>query len=427
MSSTGALVALPVDLAGPDAPVLLVGANAWWDRTGFGDVLGVHGWTWVSASDTARARWLASIRRIALVVIAGDTRFCRDALGEIRPLTEVPIVAVTDGERETLDLLRTGADLVAESGDSNEVLLARLLATFRRSDHRRGPGVRYLRAADLVVDLWTQECTRRGELISLSPTEYDLLTFLMTRATVTLATTTIVRRVWDHPPVDAHNALRIAVNRLRRKLGDSPESAQFIASVRGTGYRFAANVTEVADSLVDHATRVDVTPLLDSITAFAETVAQLDGELPTAVALIDAIDAAGLAEGLAVFRIDHERMHLVASRHMPESWLERVAPGVPLDPSFASAQSVLSGEVVQFADVRTVGVQFGATARELSGEGFRACHFVPIARNGEVWGNLGLARRSPSPLDPVTMAYLRSLCAAFLLGVDRSRTTLLTT
>jgi GAF domain-containing protein len=106
---------------------------------------------------------------------------------------------------------------------------------------------------------------------------------------------------------------------------------------------------------------------------------------------------------------------------MPDGWLDAVAGGVPLDPSFASAQSVLTGEVVQFADVQAMKGQFGATARQLAGGGFRACHFVPIARDGATWGHLGLARRSPSPLDAATMAYLRSLCATFLLHLDDRR------
>jgi DNA-binding winged helix-turn-helix (wHTH) protein len=282
--------------------------------------------------------------------------------------------------------------------------------------------VRYLRANDLVVDLWTQGCTRRGDVLALSPIEYGLLTFLMTRPAVTLSAATIVRRVWDHPPADARNALRIAVNRLRHKLGDDPANPTFVVSIRGTGYRFAANVTEVADTLTDHAARVDVTPLLESLTTFADQLATADGEVEAAETLVELLDAAGIADGLAVFRNDGPRMRLVASRRMPAAWLDAVADGVPLDPSFASAQSVLSGEVVQFADVRAVRGQFGATARQLAGEGFRACHFVPIARALGTWGHLGLARRSPSPLDAVTMAYLRSLCATFLLHLDDRQT-----
>jgi DNA-binding response OmpR family regulator len=403
----------------PDAPVLLVGADQSWlghlDRS-----LMAAGWASIVAVDIARARWLASIRRVSMVVIVGTAGFRRAALHEVRSLTDVPIVMVgSESDHGTSELLRNGADLVVSGDEPVDTVVARLEAVFRRADHRRVPGVRYLRARGLEVDLWSQGCTCHGVPVALSTTEYDLLTFLMTRPSVTLASSTIVRRVWDHPPDDGRNALRIVVARLRRKLGDHAAAPEFIESVRGSGYRFLPNVAEVADSLTDHAARVDVTPLLDSLTSFSMRLASAEGEVPAAEALLDVIELAGVADGAALFRTDGARMYLVAARNMPTGWMQRVADGVPLDPAFASAQSVLSGQVVQFADVRAVKAQFGATSRQLVSEGFRACHFVPIhhgvATHGSTWGHLGLAGRSPTPLDGVTMAYLRSLCAAFIL------------
>lgn len=374
-------------------------------------------WSFIAADDVSRARWLATIRRVSLVAIGGDHAFRWGAVEAIRPLTDVPIVVFADDSDEVTALVRAGVDAVIATGEPGTTAVARLAAVLRGADHRRGPGVRYLRANDLVVDLWTQQCVCHGEPLALSPTEYDLLTFLMTRPAVTLLNDTIVRRVWEYPPGDGRNALRIVVNRLRRKLGDDPAHPTYVASVRGRGYRFVANVAEVADALTDDAVRVDVMPLLESLTSFTDQLAAIPDPTAAAELLVDLIDRAGLADGLALFRIDRQLMRLVSSRHMTAAWLESVADGVPLDPSFASAQSVLSGEVIQFADVRAMTGQFGATARQLAGDGFRACHFVPITRAGDTWGHLGLVRRSPSPLDAVTMAYLRSLCATFLLHI----------
>jgi DNA-binding response OmpR family regulator len=401
---------------GPDDPVLRVGPPGWWDECGLERSMAAAGWSWISADEVDRARWLASIRRVALVLVGGDHAFRWQAVEAVRALADAPMAVVADDPAEVRALIEAGVDIVVPSDEPSEVLLARLAAVIRSADARRGPGVRYLRADDLVVDLWTQQCTRGDRPVALSPTEYRLLTFLMTRPTVTTSTSTIIARVWGHPPADGVNALRITVNRLRAKLADDPRSPTLIASIRGSGYRFVANVAEVADSLVGHAARVDVTPLLESLTTFTEELAHTVGDIAAAELLGDVLDRAGVADGgMAVFRNDGPRMRLVTARRVPDAWLEYVADGVPLDPSFASAQSVLSGEVVQFADVRAVTGRFGSTARQLSGEAMRACHFVPIARAGETWGHLGLARRSPSPLDSVTMAYLRALCAAFLL------------
>lgn len=405
----------------PEDPVLLVGDDSWWLSLGLDQSMTANGWTWITADDVERARWLASIRRVSIVVVAGDRAFRWQAIEGVRNISDALLAVVAAEADEVASLLTAGVDIVVPATEPGEALLARLAAVVRRADARRGPGVRYLHADDLTVDLWTRQCTRLGEPIALSPIEYHLLTFLMTRPAVTMSSGAIIDRVWGHAPSDGRNALRIVVNRLRRKLGDDPRRPAFIAAIRSSGYRFVANVTEVADSLVDHAARVDVTPLLDSLTSFADRLVDTNGHRAASDALVEVVDTAGVADGVAVFRNDGARMHLVAQRRMPEGWLSAVADGVPLDPSFASAKSVMTGEVVQFADVRTMKSQFKATARELAGGGFRACHFVPIARDGLVWGHLGLARRAPSPLDAVTMAYLRSLCATFLLHLDDRR------
>lgn len=402
----------------PDEPVLLVGGGQWWKDGGLEPSLAGSGWTWITAETVERARWLASIRDVSLIVVAGDRAFRREAIAALRDLDAAPLVVVADEPDDVVGLIDAGVDLVVPGSEPGATMLARLFALVRRADPTHGPGVRYLQASDLVVDLWTQRCTRGGAEIALSPTEYRLLTFLMAGPAVTMPTSTIIGRVWRYPPADGRNALRIVVNRLRHKLGDEPRSPAFIASIRGSGYRFVANVVEVADSLDDHVARVEVTPLLESLTTFAEHLAGVDEVGAAADLLAETLDRAALADGLAVFRNEGERMRLIAARRLPTQWLESVADGVPLDPSFASAQSVLIGEVVQFADVRAVKGRFGATARQLTSVGFRACHFVPIRRDGRTWGHVGLGRRSPSPVDAVTMAYLQALCATFLLYVD---------
>jgi hypothetical protein len=129
--------------------------------------------------------------------------------------------------------------------------------------------------------------------------------------------------------------------------------------------------------------------------------------------LLDALDASGYAEGMAVFRVDQDVMRLVAVRGMSDTWTERVAGGIPLDPSFASVQSVLTGEPVQFGDIHAVGGHFRATAAQLVDEGVRAGHFFPIEGRHGVWGNLGLVRRSGQPFDEPAMAFCRAMCAVF--------------
>ena len=139
------------------------------------------------------------------------------------------------------------------------------------------PGVRYLGADGLRIDLWAQECDLHGRPLHLSPTEYALLTFLMTHPQQALPAHTIVRRVWGWLPSDGKNTLRIFVNRLRRKLDDDPREPRYIASVRGTGYRFIGNVSETGDEAETTMERADVAlRLLQSIELLATTLAGCD-------------------------------------------------------------------------------------------------------------------------------------------------------
>ncbi len=404
--------------AAPDSPVLLVGAEPWWETNGLLTAIDDAGWSWLGAADTARARWLASIRRVSLVVVGGEASIRWDVVRDLRSVTMVPIIVLSEDPTEIAALIAAGVDGVLAAGEAGDAMFAQLLALLRRADHRRSAGTRYLHAGELIVDLWTQSATLAGVEIGLSPTEYALLTFLMTRPDVAIPNATIVRRVWEWMPSDGRNALRIIVNRLRRKLGDDPREPTYIASVRGIGYRFVANVTEVADASAQNPDHTDVTPLLQSLATLADELHDTVTVAAAGAHLLSVVEAAGLADGIGLFRSDGTTMRLVGSLNMPEAWVERVAEGVPLDPSFASAHSMMSGQVVQFADVRTVSGSFEGTARQLAADGFRACHFVPIAHGGEAWGHLGLVRRSSQPLDVVAMAYLGALCSVFLLHVQ---------
>jgi DNA-binding winged helix-turn-helix (wHTH) protein len=279
--------------------------------------------------------------------------------------------------------------------------------------------VRYLVSQDLRVDLWSQQCESAGRPLHLSPTEYALLAFLMMRANQALATQTIVRKVWGWPPTDGRNALRIFVNRLRRKLGDDSHRPRFIESVRGTGYRFVGNVTELGDSPQASDKSSGAVPLLESLERLAVGLLSCTSVAEATDALLEGLDSTGYADAMALFRLDGKLMRMVDQRHCPDTWVERVKVGVPLCHTFASAHSVMTGETVCFGDVSVAGERFSSTAQHLIPVDLHAAIFLPIVRDGSVWGNLGLVRRSRQPFDPTGASYLRAAVATFTLALGR--------
>jgi len=375
-----------------------------------------HGWSWTRATDAERARWLASIQKVSLLLVCGDEAAVWQGVEATRPVTMAPIVVLGDPPPPgVVALFGAGVDAVVDPASGVEEIFARVMALLRRSDNGWEPGVRYLLAGGLRVDLVAQQCTLDQRPLHLSPTEYSLLTFLMTHQLQALSTHVIVRRVWGWMPSDGKNALRIFVNRLRRKLGDDPRHPVYIASVRGTGYRFVRNVTEMGDEAEPVVERSEVAPLLASIEELAVALQRCESAKVGAEVLLASLDATGYADAMAIFRVDGERMRLVAERNMPSAWRARVEAGIPLQPTFASAQSVLTREPVQFGDIKLAGQQFSATAERLRCGGYHACLFLPIVSGDQVWGHLGLARRARQPFDPTGTSYLRAMCAVFAL------------
>jgi DNA-binding response OmpR family regulator len=402
----------------PDQPVLLVGSSAVWDSTGVVGWMEANGWSWTSAEGPERARWLASIQRISLVLVAGDEATVWSVVNATRPVTMAPLVVLANPSAHgVVALVGAGVDGVMDPSGGAEEVFARVVALLRRSDHGWGSGVRYLRSSGLLVDLWSQECDLDGRRLHLSPTEYALLTFLMTHPQRALATYTIVRRVWSWGPSDSKNTLRIFVNRLRRKLGDDPRDPRFIASVRGTGYRFIRNVAEMGDEAEPAVEGTDVAPLLEAVEELATGLLGCDGSA-AAECLLETLDATGYADGMALFRVVGRQMRLVGARNMPADWMAGVEAGVPLKPSFASAQSVLGREVVQVGDIGQMAESYGASAGLLAAAGHHACLFLPILCGDRVWGHLGLCRRARQPFDPVGTSFVRAACAVFALTVD---------
>ncbi|MCU1344584.1 MAG: hypothetical protein JWL70_850 [Acidimicrobiia bacterium] len=403
----------------PEQPVLLVGALASWESRGVIAWLEATGWAWTSAVDADRARWLASIQPVSMVLVNGDKATVWSVVEATRPVTMAPIVVLaTPAEGEVVLLVGAGVDAIIDPANGVDELFARVVALLRRSDQGWGPGVRYLKADGLVVDLWTQECDLDGCRLHLSPTEYSLLTFLMTHPQQALASHTIVRRVWGWLPSDGKNTLRIFVNRLRGKLDDDPRAPRYIASVRGTGYRFIRNVSEMGAETAVGADRVDVAPLLMSVEAVAVGLQHCHTVELAQECLLDALEATGYADAMALFRVSGDRMELASARHMSDAWRTSVEAGVPLQPSFASAQSVITGEPVQFGDIRLLAEQFSDTASHLAEAGYRACLFLPISQGLEAWGHLGLVRRARQPFDPTGTAYLRAVCSVFALHLQ---------
>jgi two-component system, OmpR family, KDP operon response regulator KdpE len=404
----------------PNQPLLLIGPSASFQESGVSRWLVTHGWPSAWAEDAERAKWLACIQKISMVLVAGEAGSVGRVVRSMRPITGVPIVVLGDPPAlGVVDLVTSGADAVIDPTRGPDETFARVTALVRRLTGNWEPGVRYLVAGELRVDLWSQQCQAEARPLRLSPTEYGLLVFLMAHANQSLSTEVIVRKVWGWPPSDGRNALRIVVNRLRRKLGDDPSRPSYIESVRGTGYRFVGNVSELGDQPRPSLEGADVIPLLESLERLSVGLAGCPSASEASDHLLSALDETGYADAMAVFRVDGDMMRLVGERNTPECWRDHVGQGIPLRHSFASAHSVLTGEPFAFGDVAVAGKRFSSTAQALAPGDYHAGIFLPVLRRSIVWGHLGLVRRARQPFDRTGISYLRAVAATFGLALER--------
>jgi DNA-binding response OmpR family regulator len=155
---------------------------------------------------------------------------------------QVPILMLTakDGEYDEADGLDLGADDYLTKPFSYLVLVARLRALLRRSAPVAPARPAVLTAGDLVLDPAARRVHRGAVEVPLTPREFALLEYLMHRAGEVVAKSELLEHVWDAHYDGDPNVVEVYVGYLRRKI-DAPFGRHSVETVRGAGYRLAAD------------------------------------------------------------------------------------------------------------------------------------------------------------------------------------------
>lgn len=154
-----------------------------------------------------------------------------------RPDLPVMMLTALDAVEDRVRGLRAGADDYLPKPFAFDELLARIEALMRRVD--RPPQSGLVEDGPLVLDPAARTCTFDGEDVALTPTEFDLLAFLMARNGQALSRDRIHQEVWGHEFDRGTNLIDVYVNYVRRKLDDVGCDAP-IETVRGIGYRYTS-------------------------------------------------------------------------------------------------------------------------------------------------------------------------------------------
>lgn len=159
----------------------------------------------------------------------------------LREVSNVPIIVLSalGEEADKVRAFDLGADDYLTKPFGVGELLGRVKAVLRRAQWANLPeeGERLVRG-EICVELDRHRVTVNGREIDLTPTEYNLLVFLMRHAGKVLPHQFILQQVWGPQYGNEAEYLRVYIGRLRRKIEADPLHPRYLHTEHGIGYRF---------------------------------------------------------------------------------------------------------------------------------------------------------------------------------------------
>ena len=163
-----------------------------------------------------------------------------EILEEIRRADNGPAVIVLTARGHEADRilgLELGADDYVVKPFSPRELAARVKSVLRRA--QPAPPQSIMDFADLRIDPGRREVMVRGDVVDLTPREFDLLAFLAASPGQVFSRGQLLEQVWDSSPHWQDSAtVTVHVRRIRHKIELDPSSPRWIQTVWGLGYRF---------------------------------------------------------------------------------------------------------------------------------------------------------------------------------------------
>ncbi len=205
--------------------------------------LEVRGFRVVLASHGAEALKIFNSQNIELVIL--DIMMPQmdglETTKRIRQISTVPIIILTalGEEADKIQAFDLGADDFLTKPFGVGELLAHVKAVLRRSRWSettvRLGNIEY---GNVSVDLERHEVIVSDDHVELTPTEFNLLVYLMENSGKVLSHRMILQNVWGPEYGEEHEYLRVYIGHLRQKIEANPSDPEYIITKRGVGYCF---------------------------------------------------------------------------------------------------------------------------------------------------------------------------------------------
>ena len=159
----------------------------------------------------------------------------------IRPDTrKLPVIMLTakGSEYDKVMGLESGADDYVSKPFGMMELLARVKALLRRTeDLRPAQESRYV-IGDLTVNRKRHEVFVKGEAVTLTKKEFDMLCYLLENKGMVLTRDQLLNQIWGYDFDGENRTVDVHIRTLRQKLGDC---GTYIETIRGIGYKIGGN------------------------------------------------------------------------------------------------------------------------------------------------------------------------------------------
>jgi two-component system alkaline phosphatase synthesis response regulator PhoP len=167
---------------------------------------------------------------------------CRRIRTEKQHIPILMLTAKSDEFNKVLGL-ELGADDYMTKPFSIRELTARVKAIFRRmeairrSDEEEKTVDKSIQIGDILIDTDGYEVTRNGDLIDLTPKEFELLMYLANHRGKVLSRDQLLNAVWNYDFVGDSRIVDVHVSHLRDKIEQDSKKPLYIKTVRGVGYK----------------------------------------------------------------------------------------------------------------------------------------------------------------------------------------------
>lgn len=165
------------------------------------------------------------------------------AMAKLRQISNIPVILLTAKGEDTDKVLglNVGADDYVTKPFNPVELIARVKAQLRRY-MTLGGGMKQanestLTCGGVILNDDAKTVSVDGEIISLTPTEFQILKLLMKNPGKVFSPKDIYREVWEDAPIGSEGTVAVHIRHLREKVEINPSEPRYLKVVWGQGYK----------------------------------------------------------------------------------------------------------------------------------------------------------------------------------------------